>query len=277
MKIGIITGQSTTTKFMKTILISIIGLVPFISCFCHPVNNGEDITRPVTRFDNRLEYQEGSGSMQGKDIIYTARADSTYTFENEWVFSTRVDLPYEWFYCPNNANQCNLTYCYQSNCMGDSLIQMILIAPDFEYWTIGGGFKMILPTAGDNVEIGMGRYQFLPTLACRYSLRDWSPGAYCGLILRQDIDLGGFANAAPVSQTFIQPFMNVDLPMGWFLYSSPEMIYNWETSYWFIPFDLMLGWMITDKLVISIEYENGIVQDYPKYGQEVEFRIGIFF
>ena len=241
------------------------------------IYNGEDVTRPVNRFDNRLEYQEGVDAVKGKAIIYTLRVDTLTNFANGWKLGLRADLPYWWFYCPHNAPQCNLPYCYDSQHVADSLFQALVITPNYGKWTYGFGAKFIFPTAGDNLEIGMGKYQVLPTVAFRYMMDEWIDGSYVGLLVRQDFDVGGYASAPTVNQTFIQPFINIPLPNNWFIYSSPEMIYNWESSQWFIPFDLMVGKMITERIVLSLEYESGIVQGYPKYSQELEFRIGYFF
>lgn len=108
-------------------------------------------------------------------------------------------------------------------------------------------------------------------------MSSWSEGTFCGVILRQDWSFAGYANAPAIRQSFIQPFFNLNLPAQWFINSSPEMIYNWESHRWFIPFDLMLGKMLTKSLVISLELESAIVNAYPQYQTQLEFRLGAFF
>lgn len=249
----------------------------FYDANCSVPNNGQDVTRPINRFDARLKFQEGIDANQGKSVICTLRTDTLNDFSNGWQLGCRIDVPYEWFYCPNNARFCNWRYCSTSNRVGDSLFQALIITPDCGDWAYGFGAKFIFPSAGDNLNIGMGKYQALPTVAFRCNLNEFLDGSYIGCIARQDFDIGGYSSAPQINQTFIQPFVNIQLPDGWFLYSAPEMIYNWETSHWFIPFDLMLGKLVTERIVLSIEYESGIVQDYPKYSQDVEFRIGYFY
>lgn len=238
------------------------------------VNNGEDITRPITRFDLRVKLQGDVETMHGKTVIVTARTDQQITFGNGWQLGLRADLPYEWFRCPH---ACSSASCKSTTRLGDSLLQALLITPVYGKWTFAVGAKVIFPTAGDNLEVGDGKYQMLPSVAFRYGLGNWVPGAYCGVLLRHDFSVGGYKSAPAISQTFIQPFFNLDLPHRWFINSSPEMIYNWKINAWFIPFDLMVGKMIRKNIVASIEYESAIVNDYAQYRQQVEFRIGYFF
>lgn len=260
--------------YLYLVLLSFIASLP---CHCMAFYNGQDVTRTIARVDARLKCQEGVTKALGKTIIATARTDGQFYFYENWQIGWRVDIPYAWFYCPHNARQCNLPYCYKSQCLDDSLVQAFVATPDYGPWAFAVGIKLIFPTAGDNLEIGQGKYQALPSIAFRQYLTEWNEESYWGMIVRQDFDYAGYSNASRIRQTFIQPFINVGLPQNWFINSSPEMIYNWETSKWFIPFDLMVGKMITDKLIISLEYESGIVQDYQKYSQELEFRIGYFY
>lgn len=238
------------------------------------LNNGEDITRPIKRFDLRLKYQTGVNSIQGKATVFTARTDQVYTFLSEWQLGLRIDLPYEWYTCPQSSQQqCNKSL----NDMGDSLFQILAGSPAYDRWTYGFGVKFIFPTAGNHLQIGQGKYQVLPTVALKYDLNEWSAGSYTGFIFRHAFDIAGYKSAPYISQTYIQPTININLNERWFVNSSPEMIYNWRTKAWFIPFDLMVGWMPTKKIVLSLEYENAIVYDYPKYAQQIEFRIGYFY
>ena len=44
-----------------------------------------------------------------------------------------------------------------------------------------------------------------------------------------------------------------------------------------MPFDILVGKMITKQIVASVAYKTAIVDDLPLYDQEVEFRVGFFF
>lgn len=241
----------------------------------YDLNNGEDITRPITRVDLRARFQDGASSQKGKTFTLTARSDMAITLKSLWQIGLRADLPVEVFWCPRSC--CNCTSCYNSRRMGDSLFQIFFITPAKNKWTFALGSKFIFPTAGRNLEIGDGKYQILPSAAMKYDLSDWSDGAYAGILFRQAWSYAGHPSAPRINQTFIQPFFNLNLPNAWFLNSSPELFYDWRTQHWFIPFDLMIGKLIHEKYVVSLEYEAAIVDDYPNYTQQIEFRIGAFF
>lgn len=85
------------------------------------------------------------------------------------------------------------------------------------------------------------------------------------------------ANRTSINQTIVQPFENFDLPREWCLTFAPEMRYDWREARWFIPFDVEVGKMLTRHVVMSIQYDAGIVKDFPLYKHQVEFRIGYFF
>jgi hypothetical protein len=241
----------------------------------HELNNGEDVTRPITRIDFRAKVQKGASAQKGKTFILTARSDIAIFFKNQWQIGLRADLPFEGFWCPHSC--CNCPSCYDSRRMGDSLFQFFIITPTFDKWAFALGSKFIFPTAGKNLEIGDGKYQILPSCAFKYDLSDWSEGAYAGIIFRQAWSYAGHPSAPRINQTFIQPFFNLNLPHDWFLNSSPEMFYDWRSQHWFIPFDLMIGKLFQKKYVVSLEYEAAIVEDYPNYSQQLEFRLGAFF
>lgn len=260
------------TALSKLIFCSLCILVCF-RLYGHNSYNGEDVTRPINRFDVRAKVQTGATSSKGDAYITTLRSDLDILLLNDWQLGLRVDLPFESFHCTHHCH----SSCYNSNHMGDSLFQFFLITPTFGKWTFAAGAKFIFPTAGDNLEIGNGKYQALPSVAFKYDLSDWMEQSYWGVIFRHDFSYAGYSNASQIIETYIQPFINIDLPDNWFLNSSPEMFYDWKKREWFIPFDLMVGKMIGKNIVISLEYKSAIVEEYPSFSQELEFRIGFFF
>lgn len=239
-------------------------------------NNGEDVTRPITRIDGRLKYQTGVNEPGGKAVIFTLRKDVVRHLSNSWQISLRGDLPYEWYYFSGKHPK-NVVNGKKLDHLADSLVQGLIITPSFGKWTYGFGAQVIFPTAGDNLQVGDGKYQLLPTAAMRYDLGFWKAGAYVGLLVRHAFDVAGYKSAPHISQTYFQPFLNINLPAKWFLSFSPELRYDWMIRDWFVPFDIMIGKMITDKIILSIEYENAIVYDFEQYQQQVELRVGYFF
>ena len=57
------------------------------------VNNGQDITRPLTRFDIRYEYQNAPGSRNDNMNVTTLRVDKPFPLMPRWEFASRIDLP----------------------------------------------------------------------------------------------------------------------------------------------------------------------------------------
>lgn len=236
-------------------------------------NYGEDITRPLNRVDMKAEWQTGVNCIYASNVIATARTDLLIELPENWKLGVRVDLPYAWYWSGSRKPSCytNLDH------LDDSLIQVIAVAPSIGLWTVAFGVKTIFPTAGDHLQIGDGKYQLLPSFGFKYDLKEWKKGAYVGLILRQAFDVAGYKSAPYICKTYIQPFLNIDLAGQWFVNFSPELIYNWRIKAWFVPFDVMVGKMITEKVIVSLEYETAIVYDYKRYTQSLEFRVGYFY
>lgn len=237
-------------------------------------NNGENITRPLTRFDLRLKYQTGVNESVGRAVTLTARTDKKILLMNDWQMSLRADLPYQWFFC--DCNPCH-TICAPSTHMADSLFQVLFIPPPIKKITFAFGSRFIFPTAGDNLIIGQGKYQILPSFAFSYDLSEWNEGAYWGVLFQHAYDVGGYKSAPYINQTFIQPFLNINLTKKWFVNFSPQIVYNWRIEGWSVPFDMMLGVMLTKKIVLSAEYAYAFIDEYQLFRQELELRIGFFF
>jgi hypothetical protein len=220
---------------MRFLLLAALLLPPLIQA--KELNNGEDVTRPVSRVDVRIKGQTGAGSQNGDAAILTFRCDITFPLPQSWQLTLRADAPFESFWCSRHS----CCGCQDARHMSDSLLQLFLISPTYGKWAFALGVKGIFPTGGKNLEIGDGKYQALPSLAFRYNLSYWKWGAYVGAIIRQAWSYAGYASAPAIKQTFIQPFFNLNLPCQWFINSSPELFYDWPSRHWFIPFDFMIG------------------------------------
>ncbi len=236
-------------------------------------NTGQNIVKPLTRLDLRMKYETGVDVQNGNAAIATLRMDKVISLPLSWELSFRVDLPYWWYRCTTHSTN----GCYNSQVMGDTLLQILAVTPAHGPWIWGFGAKLLFPTAGDNLEVGDGKYQVLPTIAFGYDIFAWGAGSFCGLLVRHAFDVAGFASAPHINRTYIQPTLNIVLPNEWFITYSPEMCYNWEVSGWFIPFDLTLGKMVTKECVVTLEYEVALMRQYKQYRQLIEFRVGYFF
>jgi len=236
------------------------------------VNTGQDFTKPLTRFDIRYKYQDLSGDYENS--ILTARVDKPFLLGSGWQLALRADLPYMWSDVPSKDNP---PPGENQNGFSDFLVQALVITPTSGKWTAGFGTQVIFPTA-EKAQMGTGKYQLLPTAGIKYDLGDWMKGAWAICLVRHAVDIASDDDDRPyVNQTYIQPILNIMLPKLWFLTFAPESRYDWRTENWHVPFDILVGKMITKQIVASVEYKTAIVDDLPLYDQEVEFRVGFFF
>jgi hypothetical protein len=239
------------------------------------VNTGQDPTRPVTRLDARFKYVELDHKAVGGDSaqILTLRADLAMPLRGGWVLGLRGDIPMLWDDTPSADNPGGA----RQFGLSDALFQALLITPTAGNWTAAFGTQVIFPTA-TRTQMGTGKFELVPSAAVKYDLGGRIPGFWTALLVRHAVDVGEVqANRPSVNQTIVQPFVNFDLPREWYLTFAPEMWYDWRAASWFIPFDVEVGKMLTRHVVMSVQYDVGIVKDLPLYKHQVEFRIGYFF
>jgi len=112
-----------------------------------------------------------------------------------------------------------------------------------------------VPTLKGDVTVGVGPTMILPTATDRErSSKRWSAGPTGVLVVTKGPwVLGGLANnvwsfagekGQPVSQMLIQPFLNYNLPKGWYLTSSPIITANWNNPTgrgWTVPIGAGVG------------------------------------
>ena len=168
---------------------------------------------------------------------------------------------------------------------GDLLTEIAIIAPPpTPRLGYGLGMRVVWPTASLN-EAGDGKYQVGPVAAARYSLPEISPGSF---FLTQVLYLNSVASRsenngrADINQLNVQPKFNVSLPDDWFLttYASENIQINFgDDGKLFLPFDLMVGKKLFDRVVASLEYSRELIHDknFEPYQWQLEGRIGYYF
>lgn len=242
------------------------------------LNNGEDLTKPVNRFDVRFRYESLPDSTQSGRLFEDRRAE-TMTLRSDLVFfpkpnqlAIRVDLPLVW----NNKTTAENTGGFTEFGLGDILVQALYIHTFEQRWAGGLGVQAILPSA-TGLAFGNGKWQLAPTLGVRASLPEVSAGSYAGFALREFVSVGGSSTRSDINYLSLEPAFNLSLPEQWFLNCNPKLRYNLVTSKWFVPLDLMIGKKFGVHLVTSLEYQFGLVRDDPRYNHWVEARMGYFF
>ena len=234
------------------------------------VNNGQDFTRPVRRFDTLIKYDDMIGDASSSTL--TLHAGLPFELRRGWMVSLSAELPYTRTkgISPNNPEGISV------NGFGEVFTEALFIAPTKGKWTYVVGAQYILPSASKK-ELGTGRDQLVPSAGFKYDLSGWMPGAWCAVMAREAFDVAGYSGYSHINQTIIQPMFNINLPDLWFVTFAPEIRYDWRNSKWFIPFDITAGKMITRRIMMSINYKSAIDDDQKLYVNEVEGRVGFFF
>ena len=203
-----------------------------------------------------------------------------YDLAPGWSLATRIDLP---LFITESVSPDNPGGAYLFG-VGDMLLQGLLIYSPSKRCAVAGGAQMIFPTASrDNMEAG--KYRLVPTLGARYSLPEITPGSWAVFLLQYDYDFTGESDRRHISELQLAPLVNVALPDGWFvnLYPSSDIRYNFaakrpgDSGRLFLPFNLMIGKLLTRSIVTSLEMGSPIVHDYEVYDFKLEARVGFFF
>ena len=242
-------------------------------------NNGQDITRPLSRFDVRYQYQLLQGGRCKN--TFTVRADRPFVINEHWGIGTRIDLP---FLLANKVTADEPNGVLKAG-LGDLLSQILLIRKLNELWAVGTGTQFIFPTAG-NDQMGDGKYQLLPTVGVRRQLPEVSNGSFAGFTARYAVDYAGSRKRQSIGTLEMAPTFNWTLPENWFVstYPSSDIQINLHHGgNFFLPFNAMIGKTIPKKAVFSVEfgfpmyYSGNPDNFYTFYDFKMEARVGIFY
>ena len=236
------------------------------------VNNGQDLTRPLTRLDIRQKYQTFEGDYFAS--FTTLRADKPFILENGWMFSTRLDIPFAYtdiptIEDPGGDSRFGIT---------DILVQGVLVAPQGQKsWTWVSGMQIVAPTASDDA-MGTGRFHLAPLVAFKLDAPCLGTGSFAAILISNHFDVGGNDDRGEVNYLAVQPIININLPAFWVVTVAPEMRVNWELDdSVFFPFDILVGKMISRSTILSLQYKTPLIEDYQMYEHEIELRAGFFF
>ncbi len=224
------------------------------------INNGEDVTRPLSRFDLRFLYQNTSKANNNSYII-KLRGERPVDLGKEWSLGTRLDLP---FYVTNVMSEDNPAGNYQLG-LGDVLIQGLIINSPTPRISWGVGTQFIFPTATKD-EMGAGQWQILPTTVVRYLLPEISHGSWVSMGARYDIGLDVDEGQSRKNELQLAPSVNFEFPKGWYLTLYPDTeirinLGNGDKGRLFLPLDFLVGNLITPRIVATVETSFPIIND----------------
>jgi hypothetical protein len=128
-------------------------------------------------------------------------------------------------------------------------------------------------------QMGGGKYRLVPTGAFRLALPEVSKGSFFAFLMRYDYDFAGDEDRPHRSELQLAPLFNVNLPQQWFVTLFPRSdirINLIDGGKLFLPFNVMVGKMVTKSIVASLEIGVPIVNDYQVYDFKLEARVGFF-
>ena len=186
----------------RTLVLTLLSFVFSAGAFAAEVlgdkglNNGQDITRPLARFDARYQYQL-LAKKASKDT-FTFRTDRPFRINERWGIGTRVDLP-----CvltnKKTTQEPNGPYKFG---LGDLLGQILLIRKFDDLWAAAAGPQFVFPTSRTD-QMGDGKYQIVPTWGVRRKLPKLSEGSFAGLLMRYAADYAGSSKRNSISRSSI--------------------------------------------------------------------------
>ena len=239
------------------------------------INNGQDITRPVTRVDVRYQFVNVPGGFH--QDIYTLRSDGAIKFSDKWELAMRGDIPSVYGDVLAGDNE----HAKMQFALGDIVTQIVPLYIINSRMALGFGVQLLWPTA-TNDQSGTGKYVAIPLAGVRISLPEISNGSFFLPYARYEASYAGSSQRNDISKLQFAPCLNVMLPEKLFLvlWPDPEIAYDFEQKAWTIPANFMLGKMFAKNIVGSIECFIPMFEanDYVNsYNFKTEARMGFFF
>ncbi len=161
--------------------------------------------------------------------------------------------------------------------LGDiSLIAFLTPARSGKFvWGLGPG--LLLPTA-THESLGTERFSAGPAVAGVYTTGPW----VVGVIAQNLWSFAGDNDRQDVQLMLLRPLVNYNLPLGWFLTTSPSIVANWETNddedRWLVPVGGGLGKIFrVGAQRMSTTVESYYHVESPKIGPNWQMRLQLSF
>ena len=141
---------------------------------------------------------------------------------------------------------------------------------------IGVGPVFQFPTATDRT-MGLEKWSIGPTGVVVYSKGRWLTGA----LINNLWSYAGNCNREDVNNMTLQPFINYNLPKGWFVFTSPILTANWEAKsgeQWTIPLGGGLGKLVHfGKVPMNMSVQGFYNAERPRYQADWTVRYAVQF
>jgi hypothetical protein len=258
-------------------------------------NDGQDPLRPLRRLELRFAYTklqpdgtpgtlaDGSyGVIDGprqeyRQGVTTLRLDLPTGFPKRWIIhdwklATTIEVPWVSTDVPGPDGSDD-----RETGLGDASAQMIMIptAPGRFEW--GFGAKGTFPTAREE-QMGTGRWLVSPTAIFMWHPEWMRNDGFFGVTLRDTFDTGLPDDRAEVHYATIQPQFQWNLGRKWFIATAPEILWDFRhDDSWYVPADLMIGTLLGDRWLLSLDGKYAITNHTEGADWTVEARLAWFF
>jgi hypothetical protein len=116
--------------------------------------------------------------------------------------------------------------------------------------TLGLGTNWVIPTATDS-RLGAGKLSLGPAAAIF-----WQPGPWVlGFLVTAAWSIAGEAQATPVRNLLVQPFINFNLRHGLFFVTQPQFTGDWRRDTWSVPVGGGIGRVMKIGLPVNINVQ----------------------
>jgi hypothetical protein len=177
----------------------------------------------------QLNWDDGYGRDDGERWTLNVQPVIPFDLGEDWNLISRTILPVI-------AQQDVIPGDDRQSGIGD-VVQSLFLSPKAPVsgWILGAGPVFLLPTATDDL-LGAEQWGIGPTgVALKQTPDGWTYGALANHIW----SVAGDDDRADVNATFLQPFVSKALGQGRTATVNLESSYDWESSQWTIPVNVM--------------------------------------
>ena len=175
-------------------------------------------------FENTIKF--GVGPHRDVQYILNIQPVIPFRLTDDWNVISRTIVPL--IYQPELAPGVGKTFG-----LGD-IQQSVFLSPAKPGAVIwGAGVNLQFPTATDDA-LGQGKWGAGPTVAALTIQGPWVIGA----LVNNVWSFAGDGDRKAVNQMLVQPFVNYNLPGGWYVNSVPKITADWEarrSDRWTVP------------------------------------------
>jgi hypothetical protein len=161
--------------------------------------NGEDITRPESKFDARFQGTDSGATTRTDKETLLVRLAGAINLDADWKFGWLAQIPV----VQKNTAAPEAADASQEFGIGDGAFQGILSRPLNERWAYGFGARLVVPTAEES--LGSGKWQIMPGFGVRYSFLEDGSDTYFVPKIRYALSFAGDPTRRNISEPQIAP------------------------------------------------------------------------